>query len=154
MIDNPIGRKVHRLVKKNENSIFYTLDKEHTYEIVRVLGYDEVKNDYCRHFIIKDAVVQMEVREFECVFIPDTTKEETDMLYHYLKDNGVYADVFHYTTEVPAIVVSIYWGDWKHQHGWAEDLMGYLGYTEIGNKVTEENGSDCYSADHYFIKSA
>jgi hypothetical protein len=31
--------------------------------------------------------------------------------------------------------------------------MRYLGYTEIGNEVTEENGSDCYSADHYYLKS-
>ena len=154
MIDNPIGRKVHQLVKRNEQSYFYTLDKEHTYEIVRMIGYDEVKDDYCRHFIIKgEDGTEKEVREVECVFVPDTTKEETEMLCRYLMDNGVYAGVSHYSTEVPAIVVSIERGDWRHSHIWATDLMEYLGYTEIGNEVTEENGSDCYSADHYYLKS-
>lgn len=153
MIDNPIGHKVHQLVKRNEESWFYTIDQEYTYEVVRVIGYDEVKNDYCRHFIIKgEDGTEKEVREFECVFVPDTTKEETEMLYRYLSDNGVYADVYHYSHDVPAIVVSISWGDWKHDHGWANTLMGYLGYTEIGNQVTEENGSDCYSAEHYYLK--
>ena len=154
MIDNPIGHKVHQLVKRSEQSCFYTLDKEHTYEVVRVIDYNEVKDDWCRHFIIKDAVVEMEVREIECVFAPDTTKEEIPMLSKYLSDNGIYADVYHYSHDVPAIVVSISWGDWKHEHGWANNLMAYLGYTEIGNQVTEENGSDCYSADHYYLKSA
>jgi hypothetical protein len=32
--------------------------------------------------------------------------------------------------------------------------MSYLGYGEIGCKVTEEDGSDTYSAEHYFIKVA
>ena len=32
--------------------------------------------------------------------------------------------------------------------------MEFLGYKEIGNKVTEEDGSDCYSAEHYFLKTA
>ena len=154
MIDNPIGHKVHQLVKRSEQSCFYTLDKEHTYEIVRVLGYDEVKNDYCRHFIIKgEDGTEKEVREFECIFVPDTTKEETEMLCRYLMDNGVYAVVYHYANGNPAIVVSIEWGDWRHSHMWGTDLMGYLGYTEIGNQVTEENGSDCYSANHYYIKT-
>ena len=136
-----MGHKVHQLVKRTEHSYVYTLDKEHTYEVVRVLDYDEVKNDYCRHFIIKgEDGTEKEVREFECVYVPDTTKEETEMLYRYSHD-------------IPAIVVSISWGDWKHEHGWATELMRYLGYTEIGNEVTEENGSDCYSADHYYLKS-
>jgi hypothetical protein len=51
-------------------------------------------------------------------------------------------------------VVSISWGDWKHEHLWARSLMSYLGYVEIGSKVTEEDGSDTYSAEHYFLKTA
>ena len=153
MIENPIGHKVHQLVKPNESCYSYILDKEHTYEVVRVLGYDEVKDDWCKHYIIKgEDGTEKEIREFEAVFVPDTTKDETSMLYRYLLDNGVYAEVYHYATGIPAIVVSISWGDWKHHHGWANSLMQYLGYTEIGNRVTEENGSDCYSAEHYFIK--
>jgi hypothetical protein len=32
--------------------------------------------------------------------------------------------------------------------------MEYLGYASGGQIVTEENGSDCYSATHYFYKVA
>lgn len=152
MIDEPIGCKVHQLIE-NEDSYSFHLDTDHIYEVVRVIGWDEVKNDYCRHFIIKgEDGEEKEIREFECVIVPDRTKEETDMLYHYLSDNGVYAEVFHYSKNIPVVVVSIEWGDWKHEHGWCNNLMHYLGYTEIGNQVTDENGSDCYSADHYYIK--
>ena len=56
--------------------------------------------------------------------------------------------------DLPIMVVDISWGDWKHEHGWCKCLMKYLGYGEIGCKVTEENGSDTYSAEHYFIKVA
>lgn len=154
MIKDPIGHKVYELVRPNEQAWFLTLDKEHTYEIVRVLDHDEAK-DYCRHYILKgEDGTEKEIQEFYCVFIPDTTKDEVLMLSDYLSNNGIYAEVFHYSTEVPAIVVSISWGDWKHEHGWCNDLMGYLGYTEIGNRVTEENGSDCYSAEHYYLKAS
>lgn len=152
MIKDPIGHKVYELVRPNKQSWFLTIDKEHTYEILRVIAHDEAK-DYCRHYILKgEDGTEKEIREFDCVFIPDTSKDEIQMLSNYLGDNGLYVDVNRYSTEVPAIVVSIEWGDWKHEHGWCNDLMGYLGYVEIGNQVTEENGSDCYSAEHYYLK--
>ena len=52
------------------------------------------------------------------------------------------------------VEITIDMGDWKHEHLWAKNLMEFLGYKEIGNKVTEEDGSDCYSAEHYFLKTA
>ena len=67
---------------------------------------------------------------------------ENELCYEYaVNDNGT-------------IEVYIDWGDWKHDHRWCEDLMGYLGYGELGCEVTEEDGSDCYSAVHYFVKTA
>ena len=50
--------------------------------------------------------------------------------------------------------VSISWGDWKHEHMWCKILMEYIGFREIGEMLTEEDGSDCYSATHIFIKEA
>ena len=32
--------------------------------------------------------------------------------------------------------------------------MKYLGYYEIGNEVTEDDGSDCFSGIHHFIKAS
>ena len=148
MIDNPIGRKVYQLVPFGNYS--WKLDKEHTYEVVKVIGYEDAK-DWCRHYVIKgEDGEEKKIREIECVFCPDTTKPLDYMLYGYLKDNGVYADV--YTNGVGGVQVHIDWGDWKHDHGWCDDLMGYLGWSEGDCIVTEENGSDCYSADHYYYK--
>ncbi len=51
------------------------------------------------------------------------------------------------------VIVSVEWGDWKHSHAYLDKLMERLGYTKIHEAVTEENGSDCYSSDHHFIKT-
>jgi hypothetical protein len=53
------------------------------------------------------------------------------------------------------LVIGINWGDWKHEHGYADYLVKKffmdkgLGI-EVEEEVTEENGSDAYSADHYY----
>lgn len=54
---------------------------------------------------------------------------------------------------LPVIEIEINWGDWKHDHlhlKWLmeEHFSNKLEY--VGEKVTEEDGSDCYSAIHYF----
>ena len=48
------------------------------------------------------------------------------------------------------VAIWIEWGDWSHQHAYLKKVMGSIGYTQIDEVVTEENGSDCYSAIHYF----
>ena len=53
------------------------------------------------------------------------------------------------------LVISINWGDWKHEHGYADYLVKNffrdkgLGI-EIDEEVTEEGGSDTYSSEHYY----
>ena len=143
-----IGKKVN-LLEKSGYSYKYT---DNVCEVVKVLDYDKV-DDWCRHLIVKDCEGnEREIREVECVVSPDYTKEHIEgTIYQYLRDNGIYADVY---TEMNGLItcVSIDWGDWKHEHMWARNLMEYLGYTETGEELTEENGSDCYSAIHYFVK--
>jgi hypothetical protein len=46
--------------------------------------------------------------------------------------------------------VHIAWGDWKHSHAWCDVLMKYLGYELVNEIVTEENGSDAYSSEHWY----
>lgn len=48
------------------------------------------------------------------------------------------------------VTILVEWGDWKHEHAYLRTLMRSIGYDEIDEVVTEENGSDCYSAMHYF----
>lgn len=48
------------------------------------------------------------------------------------------------------ICISVSWGDWKHDHLYLNHIMKEIGYSCDDEIVTEEDGSDCYSAEHYF----
>lgn len=69
-----------------------------------------------------------------------------------LNQNDIYADVEPYY-EIPAFKVIIYWGDWKHSHAHAKWLIeeNIEGVTYINTKVVEDDGSDCYSAEHRYV---
>lgn len=78
--------------------------------------------------------------------------EKSEEIYKMLRDNGIYADVEQFN-ELPVVVVSIHWGDWKHEHARAKWLISenIKGVNYFNSVVTEEDGSDCYSADHRYI---
>ena len=57
-----------------------------------------------------------------------------------------------YEIEKDEILVCISWGDWKHEHLACKQVMTKLGYTQIQEIITEDNGSDCYSSEHTFVK--
>ena len=148
---NVIGRKVN-LLEKYDICDWKMTDE--VCEIVSVIPWSQELNDWCEHYVVrKPDGTEIEIREAECVFSPKTEKPTEEMIRGFLSDNGVWADV-HEHFDLPVIVVDIWWGDWKHEHLWAKSLMSYLGYGEIGCKVTEEDGSDTYSAEHYFLKVA
>ena len=88
------------------------------------------------------------VREFDVVFVFDG-----EDINRYLSDNDLYTEDIYEESE-NIVNVSISWGDWKHEHMWCKILMEYIGFREIGEMLTEEDGSDCYSATHIFIKEA
>lgn len=66
-----------------------------------------------------------------------------------LDDNNIWANVWQYM-DLPVVHVEILYGDWKHDHARADWLLRDMGCTLIGTEVTEDDGSDCYSAIHYF----
>ena len=150
MITNPIGKKVNLLVEKGICS--WEMSDE-VCEIVSVIPWSQELNDYCAHYIVKGADgKEKEVREVECVFSPDYTKRYIgDTIHSFLNDNGVWADVYCQTDD--NVVVNIDWGDYKHDHAWCQELMGYLGYKRVSFDVTDEDGSDCFSAEHTYIKA-
>lgn len=150
MITNPIGKKVNLLVKKGICS--WEMSDE-VCEVISVVPWSQELNDWCQHYIVKGADgIEKEVREAECVFSPDYTKKNIDeTIFSFLNDNGVWAEVYCQTNNI--VVVNIDWGDWRHSHLWARDLMRYLGYVKVGEVVTEEDGSDCYSAEHTYVKA-
>ena len=78
--------------------------------------------------------------------------DASDLVDKYLSSGGVYADNV-YKDGFFYLCVDIHWGDWKHEHLRADYLMGQIGYSLHHDVLTEENGSDCYSAIHYYVKS-
>lgn len=84
--------------------------------------------------------------------------DDATELENYLKRNEVYCDVYpdYYfyepslNSEGTVVMIASITGDWKHEHARADYLMREIGYELISKKVTEEDGSDWYSADHYY----
>ena len=60
-----------------------------------------------------------------------------------------------FPTNEDEIGIEVTWGDWKHEHGYADYLVKHffmekgLG-VEIDVDVTRDDGSDTYSAIHYY----
>ena len=76
-------------------------------------------------------------------------KELVEKVQKLLDDNNLWADAYNYNDI--AIAVEVNRGDWKHDHLRTEWLLKENGFTKITSKVTEEDGSDTYSAIHYFV---
>lgn len=56
-------------------------------------------------------------------------------------------------TENNKLKVYIEWGDWKHEHKFADHILDVAFGDELMYKdevVMEEDGSDCYSAEHIY----
>ena len=75
-------------------------------------------------------------------------------LLQYLRDNNFYHEAY---ISYDTLYIDIQWGDWKHDHGWCDSLIEEFFnkkpeiYKIVGSlNVTEENGSDCYSATHIY----
>lgn len=146
-----IGKEVWVLEEKNYS---WKPNKTKTWKVKEYIdwGDERLNGDYCPHVILEDAEGNTkDIREWEVTIVPNTNLPEVDMINKFLSDNGLYNDDISQFNE-GAVSVSISWGDWKHEHGYLRNLMGYIDYKEVGESVTEENGSDCYSSIHFFYK--
>ena len=66
-----------------------------------------------------------------------------------LTEEGIsFSDVSEYSNG--EVNVLIEWGDWKHDHAYCDHLMKQKGYVCTDEQVTEEDGSDTYSAIHFY----
>lgn len=73
----------------------------------------------------------------------------SEIVYNLLKDNDIFADVYELNDLIT--VVEINWGDWKHDHLFAENIIMNAFPNSVHRcEITEEDGSDCYSARHLF----
>lgn len=69
----------------------------------------------------------------------------------YLDDNKFQYHVYPHGLDMPVVECEIHWGDWKHEHLRLKWLMEQIGVPFITTRLDEENGSDCYSATHFFM---
>ena len=72
-----------------------------------------------------------------------------EKIYNLMKQNRLYGDIIEETED--KIAIEICWGDWKHEHLRLDYLMEEnFDLKRIESIATEEDGSDCYSAIHYY----
>lgn len=76
-----------------------------------------------------------------------------DKIERYLKRNCMYPDSITGLDEEGRLVeIEITDGDWRHDHGRLRHLMALVGYVRQDIEVTQEDGSDCFSAVHTYAK--
>lgn len=72
-----------------------------------------------------------------------------EKIYNLMKENRLFGDIIEETENKIAIEIS--WGDWKHDHLRLDWLIEEnFDLKRIETETTEEDGSDCYSAIHYY----
>lgn len=71
-----------------------------------------------------------------------------DKVADIFKRHELYHD--YSITSPSKVEVHIEWGDWKHEHGALNQIMNLNGFRQVEERVTEEDGSDCYSAIHTY----
>lgn len=68
-----------------------------------------------------------------------------------MMENHIHGDIVDYNTQTKMIAVEITRGDWKHDHLRMDYFMQRAyDIRSIITQTTEEDGSDCYSAVHYY----
>lgn len=78
----------------------------------------------------------------------DEAIEKIDKL---LKDNGIYADVYH-NNKFPSCTVTVFIeGDWKHDHMFAKHLLSTIGYSEVREDIVGNSDDDFYKSEHTFM---
>ena len=77
-----------------------------------------------------------------------TSNEVAEKVQKLLDEDDLSAEVWPSFEGLPSCIVYIRWGDWKHDHGRMRWLCQQHGGYVMRQVVTEEDGSDCYSAEY------
>ena len=140
------------------DDLFEDLKEEHKLDQVdqyirKVWEWDRVNEEYYEtdvevYFNAGDELEYYdESKKTEDLSVEEENKLADD-IEKYLTDNQLYpVDVFAADTRV---MVELHWGDWKHDHLRCDSLMKAKGYGLVEEEVTEEDGSDCYSAIRHY----
>lgn len=89
----------------------------------------------------------------------DTIKSLANEFADRLSEQDAYYDIW-FDEKDNTITVGVDWGDWKHDHMWldifADKFFREKGYDldNMNVEVTDEDGSDTYSANHTYVLGA
>lgn len=76
-------------------------------------------------------------------------EERIKKIYDLMRENHLHGDVWE---DFGLLCIEITWGDWKHDHMRLDCLMNdNFNVLATTINVTEEDGSDCYSAVHFYV---
>jgi len=150
-IENRVGKSVWLFENVSGMGDRLVKDKVWTVESVHE---PDGKEFYEQYFTVSNGNEKRNVNYYDTVVLPEDNEDEQYRIEKFLADNGFYFDDIceERILDVPLYRISITWGDWKHDHGWLDSLMGHLGYEAFNEIVTEEDGSDTYSSEHIFIR--
>ena len=72
-------------------------------------------------------------------------------IHKFMMENHINGEIVDYNEQTKMIAVEITRGDWKHDHLRMDYFMQRTyDIRSIITQTTEEDGSDCYSAIHYY----
>lgn len=73
-------------------------------------------------------------------------------IHELMTENHIMGEMVDYNEQIKMVAVEVIWGDWKHEHGRLDYLMkqNFPNLRSIHTATTEEDGSDYYSAIHYY----
>lgn len=76
-------------------------------------------------------------------------------IYNLMEKHHLFGEIVEESAELKKIGIEITWGDWKHEHARLDLIMteNFDNLRSIHTVTTEEDGSDCYSAIHYYYFS-
>lgn len=75
-------------------------------------------------------------------------KELRQIVSNLFKENEIH---HNFNVSNGIVDVSVEWGDWKHEHLFLRNLMRKNNFALMDEHITEEDGSDCYSAEHRYM---
>lgn len=81
-----------------------------------------------------------------------TTERKNEIeanVYKILEANNVWVNYISFHLTLPLMYVEVK-GDWKHDHLRCKFVMKEHGFEYLNEDVTEEDGSDFYTAVHYY----
>lgn len=100
--------------------------------------------------IDKDWPFKVEYRTKK-VELPKNDQDRFEYAVQYIEQNEhVTIDDYGSHQTENKFILHIPWGDWKHSHARTDYLMSLFGFALLYENVTEEDGSDTYSAYHYY----